>query len=382
MSPARPRVVVLTNIVAPYRLPAFAELAKTVDLRVLFCAETGSGGCGWRLHEEIPFRHRIIGGLALRRAGGDVYLSPRTLAAIARERPHVVISGGYSTPTLYAAAYTAATRCRLAIFSDGTSHSERRLSVAQQLARRVLVRAADACIAASEAAARRFLELGVEEERVFRSPHTTDIARYWQVALARNGHAGPGLRLLAVSRLVAGKGLDRLLLAVGRAAREESGIELEIVGSGPEEAKLRRLATDLRLANVEFRGFVGQQELPERYLKADAFAFPTLGDTFGIALLEAAASGLPSVASPHAGATPEFVRHGESGFIVDPGDTEAMAAALIALARDPQRRSRMGRAAHEATLTRTPAAAAAGYAAAIEQALGPGKHTLRTPAWA
>ena len=75
-----------------------------------------------------------------------------------------------------------------------------------------------------------------------------------------------------------------------------------VVGSGPEEAALRALTADLGLVEaVEFLGFVDQPGLPAVYEAADAFAFPTLDDPFGVVLLEAAASGLPLVASPFGG---------------------------------------------------------------------------------
>ena len=108
--------------------------------------------------------------------------------------------------------------------------------------------------------------------------------------------------------------------------------------------------------------------LPRLYGDADAFAFTSLDDPFGIVLLEAAAAGLPLIASPYAGATEDVVRDGINGFVVDPLDTGALAATIARLASAPELREEMGRAAYIATRDRTPAATAAGYLEAVEAA--------------
>jgi glycosyltransferase involved in cell wall biosynthesis len=118
--------------------------------------------------------------------------------------------------------------------------------------------------------------------------------------------------------------------------------------------------------------------LPAVYTEADVFAFPTLDDPFGIVVLEAAAAGLPVVASPFGGATLDLVADGRTGFVADPDDTATWARALIELARDPDLRRRLGAAGHEATVHRTPEEAAAGYAAAVRAALATVRpHTVR-----
>jgi len=133
---------------------------------------------------------------------------------------------------------------------------------------------------------------------------------------------------------------------------------------------LRGLVRDLGITDrVRFRGFMSQEQLPRAYAEADAYAFPTLDDPFGIVLLEAAVSGLPIIASPRGGATPDLLDDGVSGLVRDPDDTASWTQALVALADDPALRERLGRAAHRATIHRTPDAAAAGYARAVAAVL-------------
>jgi glycosyltransferase involved in cell wall biosynthesis len=359
------------------------ELAERVDLSAVFCARTGSRGAEWTFSTPFPFRHRILGGPAIRRRSGeasDLYPDPRLLTTLIRDRPDAVISAAFSFPTVAAAVYGRATGARLIIHSDGTSHSERNLSAVQRLARRVLMREASAYVGNSRAAVERFLEMGARADRVVAAPHSTRIEPFH--AVARDRVPRPATREVVVAhvgRLIARKGVDRLLRAVA-ASRPAVPLRLRLVGTGPEEPRLRRLAGELGAESVvEFSGFVDQSAMPRVYADADVLAFPTLDDTFGMVVVEAAAAGLPIVASPFAGATLELVEDGVNGFVADPDDTDAWTHALVTLSRDASLRQRFGRRSHELTLDRTAARTADGYAESVRVALEHPGHDIRRP---
>ena len=372
--PRPPRTVFLTDIVTPYMVAVLGALARRVDLKAIFAAHRGSRGLGWEFGERLPFRYRVLDGWSItRRDGADLYPTPRTLGALIAERPEAIISGAFSFSTAWAGVYCRATGARLLIHSDGTSHSELGFNRIQLTAREILLRQATACVGNSQPAVERFIELGAAPARVFRAPHSTDIAPFQTVALERRDpqpqHAGGRVTVLHVGRLIPRKGIDRLMHAVA-AASSRVRIRLLLVGDGPEEQALRRLAADLGIAGaVELRGFVDQPALPAVYREADVFAFPTLSDPFGIVLLEAAAAGLPIIASPHAGATLDVLDHERSGLVVDPDDIGAWTSALVTLGRDPALRRRLGDAANAATLHRTPEHTAAGYTEALDAAM-------------
>ncbi len=374
------KVAFVTDIPTPYMLEVLRGLASLVELTVVFCSRSGSRGMPWSASEDLPFEYRVIDGLTLRRSSPtgspdhpDYYLSPRILAALERLRPDALISFGFSVPTGYAALYGRIHGAPLIIYSDGTSYYERGLGRHQLAARALLLRAASACVAKSGPAVERFIELGALPERVFLAPHSSTLETLWPVADRRRYEPREKLTVLTAGRLVPHKGVDLLLRATAEAAGGGSRIRLVVVGRGPEENRLRGLAAELGL-EVEFAGFVDHGEMPARYAEADAFAFPTLDDPFGIVLLEAAASGLPLIASSRAGATWDLIRDPEEGLIVDPEDTGAFAAALRDLAGSPERRKGLGRRARAATHGRSPIDSARGYATAIEAALrNPGR---------
>ena len=156
-------------------------LAERVELTALFCSRSGTRAASWVFEDGPPFRHRVLGGWTIR-AGRTAPISIRARGSSGRwkERPDAVISGGFSFPSAYAAAYGGLRGAGLVIHSDGTSYSERNLGRAQLAARALLMRAAGACVGNSEPAAQRFIELGAPPARVFRAPHTTNVAPYWE----------------------------------------------------------------------------------------------------------------------------------------------------------------------------------------------------------
>jgi glycosyltransferase involved in cell wall biosynthesis len=362
----RRRVAFVTDILTPYSVAVHEALAELVDLVAIYCARSGTRGLDWEVG-RLPYRHEIVGGpkLAKRsRDDADYQPDPRILRAIIRARPDAVISGGYSFPTLYSALYSRRRGVPLLIHGDGTAEYESPLSALQRCARRILVPASAGAVANSEPAARRFEETGFSADSVFRAPHSTNVVPLHAVARARRFSGREQFRVLATGRLIPRKGVDRLLHAFAAASQQSQGLSLRIVGTGPEGPRLRQLARALG-APIEFAGFVDQTGLPAEYAAADAYAFPTLADPFGVVLLEAAAAGLPIVASPLGGATEELIQDEVTGLVRHPDDHDAWVEALLRLTNDPALRERLGRAAYAVTAERTPQATARGYAEAV-----------------
>jgi glycosyltransferase involved in cell wall biosynthesis len=363
---ARRRVVFLTDIPTPYIIEVMRELSLKVDLFCLFCAESAGRGMNWNLERKLEFPHFVIGGLRIKRHADttDYYISPRIFWRLLRARPDVIISGGFSIPTVYAHLYCKLTGAKLIIYSDGTPAYERNLGWLQHAARKVLVPRVSAFIAKSRPAAARFEELGAKG-RIFLAPHTTNLTPLLAIGAKRDWSGRGELRLLSVGRLIRRKGIQHLIQALAGMRPVRRPVSLTIVGSGPEEAELKALVQSSGARGIRFAGFVDQDELPAYYSEADVFVFPTLDDPFGIVLLEAAASGLALIASVRAGATLDLVKHGENGLVFDPQDEHVLAEHIAALADSPELVRDLGRAAYNAAQSRTPDRTAEKYVAAI-----------------
>lgn len=147
-------------------------------------------------------------------------------------------------------------------------------------------------------------------------------------------------------RLTGGHPGDRLLLYVGRLSAEKNlmalrplmdrlpGTRLAFVGSGPQEAELKRAFAGTKTV---FTGYMGGEELASAFASADVFAFPSLTDTLGNVAFEAMASGIPVVGAD-AGGIPDIVQDGINGFLVDPSETEIFAEKIDSILSRPDLR--------------------------------------------
>jgi glycosyltransferase involved in cell wall biosynthesis len=140
---------------------------------------------------------------------------------------------------------------------------------------------------------------------------------------------GP-LRVLFVGRLVYYKGVDVLL----RALAGLDQITLTLVGDGVLRAQLEELAGDLGLSSrVRFVGTVDDDELRDLYASHDVLVLPSVSraEAFGLVMSEAMLNGLPIISTSLGTGTDWVNKDGESGFVVAPGDVEALATALSRL---------------------------------------------------
>ncbi|MEU3886830.1 glycosyltransferase family 4 protein [Streptomyces sp. NPDC029041] len=160
--------------------------------------------------------------------------------------------------------------------------------------------------------------------------------------------------VVCVSRLVRRKGQDTLIRAMPRILAAEPDTVLLIVGGGPYERDLRRLAHETGVASaVRFTGAVPWSELPAHYGAGDVFAMPCRTrrggldvEGLGIVYLEASATGLPVVAGDSGGA-PDAVLDGETGWVVRGGSPEEAADRITTLLADPELRRSMGERGRE-----------------------------------
>jgi glycosyltransferase involved in cell wall biosynthesis len=166
-------------------------------------------------------------------------------------------------------------------------------------------------------------------------------------AASGSGHAGRR-RVVFAGRVVAPKGVAVLL----RAARAVEA-EFVICGDGWRLASMRRLAGRLGVQRrVDFRGWVGAQELAEELANASVVVVPSLWpEPFGLVGIEALAAGRPVVASA-TGGIGDWLEDGVTGLSVKPGDAEELARALEELLADPARQHAMGLAGQRVVAAR------------------------------
>ncbi len=153
---------------------------------------------------------------------------------------------------------------------------------------------------------------------------------------------GPRPRVVYLGRIKRYKRIDLLLRAAALLLRQRPDLEVEIVGRGDHRPALEELAARLGLSScVRFMGQVSEDEKLERLQRAHVVAYPSPKEGWGLAAVEAAACGVPVVASDSPGLR-DSVRHGETGLLVRHGDAAELAAAIGRLLDDEPLRRRLG----------------------------------------
>jgi glycosyltransferase involved in cell wall biosynthesis len=180
------------------------------------------------------------------------------------------------------------------------------------------------------------------------------------------------------TRLSGGRPDERILLYVGRLAREK-GIDqlravlhgvpnarLAIVGDGPVRMTLEK---EFRGTPTIFTGLLAGDELAAAFASADLFLFPSTTETLGMAMIEGLASGLPVVAA-RSGAAHEVVAEGQNGLLYEPGSDRDLVAAVRRILEDDALRSTLSRGARAAAEERGWEASTATLRGYYEEALG------------
>lgn len=150
--------------------------------------------------------------------------------------------------------------------------------------------------------------------------------------------------VLFVGSLIPRKGLPYLVEAAKTVVKAQPNVKFVMVGDGPQKPQLTAAIQTAGLqGNFMFLGNLTEADLVGIYSCADVFVLPSVQEGQGIVLLEAQASGVPVVAFGVGGVN-EAVRDGETGLLIERGDTEALADALLKLLSDKALRGKMGAA--------------------------------------
>lgn len=174
-------------------------------------------------------------------------------------------------------------------------------------------------------------------------PYYSDLERF---RVPRADGAG-GRTILYSGGLNHRKGVDLLARAFAEVAREHPSLRLCIVGDGPLKPQMQSLLASCA-DRVEWAGFQPWRDLPRFYAKGDMFCFPSRYDGWGLALVEALASGLPAVATDQTGAAIDLIAPGRNGWLVKADDPLGLRNALReAVAIPPAKLEAMQAAARE-----------------------------------
>jgi glycosyltransferase involved in cell wall biosynthesis len=347
------RVTVCLTHPVQYFAPWFRYIASQrpeIDLTVIYASEPtprqqGAGfdaSLTWDTPLTTGYRNLVLEpSRAGRRFDSDALFgvdAPRVAEAIADSRPDAVVVPGW-----HSAYYLRATRaCRQAgipVLYRGDTH----LGAAGawwrapvwRLKTRAMLRRFDGYLAVGTRAVEYLRDFAVPEPLIVRSPHAVDNAAFTTAAARVSGDARRAARVAAglppdafvvafAGKFQANKRADTVV----RAARGcRAPVSLLMIGAGPLLEQCRALAAALDVPAV-WTGLVNQSRMAETLALADCFVLPSDQESWGLAVNEAMACGVPCVVTAAAGCVPDLVVRDDTGETFTPGDTTGLACAI------------------------------------------------------
>jgi glycosyltransferase involved in cell wall biosynthesis len=350
-----PRLVIITEIIAPYRIPVFNALASRpeIDLHVVFLSENDPSLRLWRVYkDEIKFSYEVLPSWRQRFGRHNVLVNRGLVSTLSRIKPIVVLCGGYNYLASWeAAGWARIHRVPLLLWSESTALDARRRHRLVEFLKTRFLRLCRGFVVSGKSSFRYLKDLGISADQIFTAPNAVDIQLFSSLADAarrdaiqvRSRHSLPARYFLYVGRLVEAKGIFDLIDAYAKLSDEiRAQVSLVFVGDGVDRARLEERASEIAPGTILLSGFAHREELAEFYGLAEALIFPTHSDPWGLVVNEAMSCGLPVVATSVAGCTEDLVRDGWNGFVIPPCDSNSLAGAMECLAVDSALRIEMG----------------------------------------
>jgi len=371
----RRRVVLITELIAPYRIPVFNALARRqeVELHVIFLSRTDSSMRQWLVYEEeIQFSYEVLPGWRRRLGKFNVLLNRGMPESLRKFAPDVIVCGGYNYISSWQAMRWAKRHgVPFVLWSESTGHDKRKKHAPMEFLKSKFVGSCDGFAVPGQSAREYLLSLGVRSEQISVAPNAVDTALFSGAGARvqqdeerlRARLALPDRYFLFVGRLVREKGVFDLLDAYEKlspAVREQ--VSLVFAGEGPMRAELESRAREIHPGRVHFAGFIHRDELATYYALAECFVFPTRTDPWGLVVNEAMACGLPVICTRVAGCAADLVQ--ENGRLVSPASVDELASAMEEIATNSDVRERMGKESELVIQTYSPENCAAGLALA------------------
>jgi glycosyltransferase involved in cell wall biosynthesis len=379
------RVAIITEIVAPYRIPIFNALAQRneIALHVIFLSESDPSLRQWPVYkEEIEFSHEVLPSWRRRFVQYNLLLNRGMRTALTKISPEIVLCGGYNYLASWQAAFWAnSRRIPFLLWSESTALDRRKNRWLVESLKSCFLRRCQGFVVPGKSSLDYLKTLGIPQSQIFTAPNAVDTGLFCRLANAARSRASvvraryrlPERYFLFVGRLVKAKGVFELLDAYSQLAPEvRSNVGLVFVGDGDAREHLVRRAAKIHPGRIQFPGFVHREGLAEFYALAEALIFPTHSDTWGLVVNEAISCGAPVVVSEVAGCVVDLVEDGWNGFIVPPRSPAHLVAAMSRLAGDFKLRAKMSANSLERIKSYLPSAWAEGFMSAV--------HSLREKA--
>ena len=385
------RLVMVTEIISPYRTPLFNMLAQhpDVDLHVIFLGETDPNLRQWQVYkQEIRFSFQVLPSWRKRIGRYNALLNSGIEKALDQAVPEAIVCGGYSyVASWQALRWAGIHHVPFLLWSESNVQDSRRSHALTEFLKKRFLDRCSGFVVPGHSAWEYMRANGAKENSIFIALNAVDNELFARAAgNARRKEAAlrteldlPNRYFLFVGRLVREKGVFELLRAyasLSQSLRQQVG--LVFVGDGDARSLLEKEAASVT-GTIRFVGFAQREQLGSYYGLADALVLPTYTDTWGMVVNEAMACGLPVIVSRAAGCAADLIRENWNGLLVAPKDVRGLESAMRLLAEQTELRTTMGGNSVEQIRNYSPQAWSDGVAASLQQILSTLPRAVASP---
>lgn len=333
MNLKKKKVLLLTNMITPYRIPLFNAISERGNFYFkLIALAKREKNREWELSEnKIKFDYQILPGwhwfIWGKKKEITIHLNRGVFKALLEYKPDVIITSGYDDLAYWQAfLYCKMFKKKFILWNSTTLLSVGSIKGIRGRLKKIIIRGADKYIAYGTKAKEYLEYFGAESNKIYTATNTVDMEYFSnrveeyrnKDAFKRERKQYPKYLLLHVGQLIKRKGVLQALKALECIKDLEIG--LLIVGSGHEESSLMDFCREKKLNNIFFEGFHQQDELVKYYALADIFILSSFEEVWGLVVNEALASGLYILCSKYAGVVYDLIEEGFNGEVFDPNN--------------------------------------------------------------
>lgn len=368
------KIVILHNIVTPYKTLLFNELYKLYDkIEVLYISERQSDrewDIDWR---ELDFAYKVIFKGTLENTS-KLESFTKAWKSLDSIKPDILILGGYQYFACWAGLFWAKLNKKKIILWSASNENDRSRFFLKEMLKSCFIRKCDAANVYGKRGKEYFVKLGMEENKIFVKGNTTENSFYYdesmklrskRVSLCKQ-FAVPFHNFLYVGRFSPEKNVLHLLDAYRRLKTAECSWGLVLIGSGPQEKEIKDYVNKYSVRDVHMPGFKQKHAIPQYLAISDIFILPSTSEPWGLVVNEAMAAGLPVLVSKRCGCYPDLIREAENGFSFDPYNERQLFSLMKEIAEGKYDLVSMGEASLELIRDYTPQRAAEVISATIE----------------
>ncbi len=334
------RILIISDISAPYRVEVFKALSEVFDVTMFFNkAASGERNPMWYRVSDKEFSFDILDNDESKSRYEDCIKRIKDFDLVLCYDPWAKRSRALQRLCMLK-------KVPFVLNADGALDINKRFPKKQ--VKTFYVKRAALCFAGCEKAVEYFKTYGAKTESIikhsFTSLHRNQISERpysseQKTALRNKLGIENKTVFLFVGQFIHRKGIDILLKAWENAP---DNAQLFIIGGGPLRSEYEAIIVDKGIKNVTILDFKPEDELFEYYAAADVFVFPTREDIWGLVIGEAMANGLPVISTNRCTAANELVENGENGFIFDREDTDTFSKYIHMLAESAEIRAEFG----------------------------------------